>query len=244
MYEIWLSRISDTGAAQRVTTVDKTNATSIPVPVSLALGNYRYQVRAIDSQGKMTTWSLPSDFKVEPPGKMLTPSGITNSTTPTFTWQQVEGAVRYDLWIADQSGNIYVREQNLTGTSFTSTKGFVNGHYRVWVMPVGTTVPGKWSTAMAFTVNSVARSEWTSPGATTNTTPKFQWTPAANAVRYELWVDKVGGLSKVVHSTNVTTNSYKPVTLLAAGTYRAWVRAFDATGVASVWSLALDFRVV
>ena len=175
---------------------------------------------------------------------MLTPSGTGNSTTPTFTWQPVAGAVRYDLWIADQSGTIYVREQNLTGTSFTSTKGFVNGDYRVWVMPVGAGVSGKWSTALAFSVKTVARAVLTSLGATTNGTPKIQWTPAANAVKYELWVDNVGGPSKVIHSTNVTTNSYRPTTALAAGTYRAWVRAFDATGAASVWSLALDFRVV
>ncbi len=244
MYEVWLSKISATGSAQRVTTVDKTNATSVPVPVSLALGNYRFQVRAIDSEGKMTTWSLPSDFKVESAGKMLTPSGTTNTTTPTFTWQPVAGAVRYDLWVADKSGNIYVREQNLAGTSFTSTKGFVNGDYRVWVMPLGAGVPGKWSTALEFSVKTVALPVLTSPGATANGTPKIQWTPVANAVKYELWVDKVGRPPKVVHLTNVTTNSYKPATSLAAGTYRAWVRAFDATGAASVWSLALDFRVV
>jgi len=244
MYEVWLSKISETGAEQRVTSVDKTNATSIPVPVGLALGNYRYQVRAIDSQGKMTTWSLPSAFKVESAGKMLTPSGTANTTTPTFTWQPVAGAVTYDLWVADQSGNIYVRKQNLTGTSFTSTKGFVNGDYRVWVMPVGVDVSGKWSTVLAFSVKTVALPVLTSPGATSSGTPKIQWTPVVNAVKYELWVDKVGGPSKVVHLTNVTTNSYKPATSLAAGTYRAWVRAFDATGAASVWSLALDFRVV
>ncbi len=244
MYEVWLSKLSVTGAAQRVTTVNKTNATSVPVPVGLELGNYRYQVRAIDSQGKLTTWSLPSDFKVETAGKMLSPSGTTNSITPTFTWQAVAGADRYDLWVADQSGNVNLRNQNVTGTSFKSTRSFVNGDYRVWVMPVGATVPGKWSTTLTFTVKAVAKPELTSPGTTTNATPKFQWTPAANAVRYELWVDKVGGPSKVVHSTNVTTNSYKSATSLATGTYRAWVRAFDATGAVSVWSVALDFRVV
>lgn len=244
MYEVWLSKISENGSAQRVTTVNKTNATSIPMPTRLEPGNYRYWVRAIDSLGKMTSWSAASDLRIEAVGKMLTPSGTTTSTTPAFTWQAVAGAVKYDLWVADQSGQVYVREQNLTGTSFTSTKGFVNGDYRAWVMPVGATTPGKWSTALAFTVKNVARPEFTSPGATTNSTPKIQWTPAATAVRYELWVDKVGGPSKVVHSTNVTTNSYKPLTSLAAGTYRAWVRAFDATGAASVWSVALDFRVV
>lgn len=244
MYEVWLSKISANGSAQRITTVNKTNATSIPMPTNLELGSYRYWVRAIDSQGKMTAWSSPSDLNVQTAGKMLTPSGTTSTTTPTFTWQPVAGAVKYDLWVADQSGKVYVREQNVTGTSYTSTKGFINGDYRVWVMPIGSTASGLWSTALTFSVKTVARPVFTSPGATTNGTPKIQWTPAANAVKYELWVDKVGGSSKVIHSTSLTTNSFKPATALAAGTYRAWVRAIDAAGTASVWSVALDFRVV
>ena len=244
MYEVWLSNLSGTGGAQRITTVDKTNATSTPIPANLALGDYRYWVRAIDSQGKMTTWSSPSNFNVETAGTVLTPTGTTNSTTPTFTWKPVAGAVRYDLWVADASGTVYLRDQNVSGNSYTASKGFVNGDYRVWVMPVGATTSGKWSSAVAFKVNAVARPELTAPGATTNSTPKIQWTPVSNAVRYELWVDKVGGPAKVIHLSNITTNSYKAVTALSTGSYRMWVRAFDATGAASVWSPALDFRVV
>lgn len=243
MYEVWLSDLSATSGSQRVASVDKTNATSLPMPTSLNLGNYRYWVRAIDSQGKMTTWSLPTDFKVETAGRILSPSGTTNSTAPTFKWNSVPGAVRYDLWVSDQSGRLYVREQNIIGTSYTSSRGFANGEYRVWVMPVGATASGKWSSPSNFTVNVVARPKFASPGAITNSTPTINWTASTNAARYELWVDKVGGSSKVIHQTNITANSHIVSAPLPSGTYRAWVRAFDASGAASVWSLALDFRV-
>ena len=244
MYDVWLSDLSVTRGSQRVASVDKTNTTSLPLPTSLALGNYRYWVRAVDSQGKMTTWSLPTDFRVETAGRVLSPSGTTNSTTPIFNWNSVPGAVRYDLWVSDQTGKLYVREQNITGTSYTSSRGFVNGEYRVWVMPVAATASGKWSLVSKFTVNSIARPKFTSPGATTKNTPSINWTASANAARYELWVDKVGGSSKVIHQTKIAANSYTVTAPLPRGTYRAWVRAFDASGAASVWSMALDFHIV
>jgi len=243
-YEVYLSDLSATGGAKRIASVDKTNATSMPVPTGLALGNYRYWVRAIDSQGKMTSWSSPTDFKVETAGKITGPVGTTNTATPTITWKQVAGAVRYDVWVADKSGNVYLRDQNVTGTSYTPSKAFLNGDYRVWVMPIGTTASGQWSFAADFTVKVTPRPTLTSPGATSNSTPTFKWTASTGAVRYELWVDRIGGASSVIHQTNVATNSYKPAMPLASGMYRAWVRAFDSAGIASVWSASVDFRVV
>ena len=74
--------------------------------------------------------------------------------------------------------------------------------------------------------------------------PTLKWTASSGAVRYELRVDKVGGSSTVIHETNLATNAYKSPTPLRSDLYRAWVRAFDSTGVASVWSDALDFSVV
>ena len=74
--------------------------------------------------------------------------------------------------------------------------------------------------------------------------PTFNWTASIGAVRYELWIDKIGGASKVIHQTNVAIKSYKAATPLTSGLYRVWVRAFDSTGLASVWSAAQDFRVV
>ena len=243
-YEVYLSDLSAAGGAKRIASVDKTNATSMPVPTSLELGNYRYWVRAIDSQGKLTSWSSPTDFKVETAGKIIGPTGTTNTATPTITWKQVAGAVRYDVWVVDKSGNVYLRDQNVTGTSYTSSKAFLNGDYRVWVMPIGTTASGKWSFASDFTVKVTPRPTLMSPRATTNSTPTFNWTPSPSAVRYELWVDKIGGSSNVIHQINLATNSYKATTPLTSGMYRAWVRAFDSAGIASVWSAGLDFRVV
>jgi uncharacterized repeat protein (TIGR01451 family) len=243
-YEVWLSALSTNSVAQRVASVNSTNATSMPVPVNLALGNYRYWVRAMDSQGKQTSWSSPSDFKVETGVKITNPVGTTNTSTPTFTWKPVAGAVRYDVWINDKSGNVYVRDQNVTGTSYTAARSFANGDYRVWVKAIGATTEGVWSATTAFTVKAISRPTLTAPGATTSSTPTFTWTASSGATRYELWVDKVGGPTKVVFKSNLTANSFKATTPLQTGSYRVWVRAFDSSGLASSWSAALEFRVV
>jgi len=243
-YEVWLTDLSKSSGATRISGVEKTNATSMPVPASLELGNYRYWVRAFDSQGKQTSWSSSADFKVETAGKITGPTGTTNNTTPTITWKSVPGARRYDVWVVDKSGNLYVRDQNVAGTTYTPSKLFANGDYRVWVKPIGATTSGTWSTVSAFSVAAIARPTLTSPGATTNSTPTFAWTAIPNAVRYELWVDKVGGASKVIYNANVTPTSFNTLTPLSSGSYRAWVRAIDSTGAASLWSLARDFSVV
>ncbi|MCA9010517.1 MAG: hypothetical protein KDB01_12260, partial [Planctomycetaceae bacterium] len=243
-YEVWLSALSTNHGAQRVAGVNSTNATSMPVPVNLPLGNYRYWVRAVDSQGKLTSWSSSADFRVQTSAKITGPVGTTNTPSPTFTWRPVTGAVRYDVWVNDSSGKLYVRDQNVTGTSYTASRSFANGDYRVWVRPIGATTEGNWSAATAFSVNAISRPTLTAPGAATSSTPNFAWTASSGATRYELWVDKVGGPVKVLYKSNLTTNSFKSSTPLQTGTYRVWVRAFDSSGMASTWSVALEFRVV
>lgn len=81
-------------------------------------------------------------------------------------------------------------------------------------------------------------------GATGDTTPTITWTASTNADHYELWVDNLTtGQSKAVWQGNVTAASFTPSSPLTAGTYRAWVRAFNSAGQASDWSYALDFTV-
>ena len=73
--------------------------------------------------------------------------------------------------------------------------------------------------------------------------PIFSITASANAVRYELWVNQVGGATRALHDTQITTETYTSTTDLLAGTYRAWLRAFNADGIASGWSARFEFTV-
>ena len=76
------------------------------------------------------------------------------------------------------------------------------------------------------------------------TTPTFTWAAVADSVRYELWVDDPAiGTAAIIHQQSLTTNSYTPLTALAKGTYRIWVRAFNVSGNAGNWSNEVDFTI-
>jgi len=47
-----------------------------------------------------------------------------------------------------------------------------------------------------------------------------------------------------LRDSTIYTKTYNAFDLLAAGDYRAWVRAFNSEGESSVWSSPIDFSVV
>ncbi len=243
-YDIWLDDLNGT-APQQITTVSTSPTNALSVPVALNLGNYRYYVRAVDAAGNRTAWSTPSTFTVAAAPTLLSPATNISDTTPTFTWTAVPGATRYDLWVSNRQTGLFVREQNVVGTSHTFTTVFPAANYRVWVQAIGANATGAWSQALDFTVHNIAAPTLNGPPATTsNVRPTITWTSSTGAVRYELWVDKVGGPTKVINLTNLTATSYTPTANLATGTYRAWVRAVNSVGVTSNWSTLLQFTIV
>jgi hypothetical protein len=61
---------------------------------------------------------------------------------------------------------------------------------------------------------------------------------------YELWVNNVStGTSRIINETTLTGLSFTPATPLAAGVYRAWVRAIGPGNVPVLWSRGVDFTV-
>ena len=66
-------------------------------------------------------WTPPIDIFVGGRPDMLSPSGATGDTTPSFVWKPVDGAVRYDLWVDEVGGaQQVIRESDPTATSFTA----------------------------------------------------------------------------------------------------------------------------
>jgi predicted phage tail protein len=62
-------------------------------------------------------------------------------------------------------------------------------------------------------------------------------------VRYDLWVNQIGGQSQIIRQQNLITTSYTPGNSLPAGSYRAWIRAISSSGEFSPWSLEVAFAV-
>jgi GEVED domain/Matrixin len=129
---------------------------------ALAVGNYRAYVRAFavgngGNAGGDTVgdWSTPLDFFVG--GRpVINPPGSTTDTTPTITWQAVQGANGYDIFIALASDptNPLITEDGIGTASYEVQQPLAQGEYRVWVRAINATDGTKslWSNAAVLNI--------------------------------------------------------------------------------------------
>lgn len=173
---------------------------------------------------------------------LKTPTGGGQTTRPTFTWDAVEGATSYEIWVNQVGGqNAIIREQGLTGTSFSATNDLSAGDYLAWIRVSGETGDSIWSGAQSFSIN-LATVEITSPGTTTaETRPVIEWTAVDGATSYDIWINHVGVQNQFIRE-DVDANSFTPSTEFEEGTYRVWVRA-QTDSAQSEWSAGLTFTV-
>ncbi len=141
-------------------------ATTWTPSANLAVGNYRWWVQAVGPNGQAANWSAATDFHVGGAARFTNPAS-SYGPTPTFTWQTVDGAGRYELQInrVDVPQTNVVRESNLTGNSFTVPFNLVSGGtYRAWIRAISSTGElGPWSSALNFTVASADNLDWPEP---------------------------------------------------------------------------------
>ena len=237
-----------------VTTADpKLYRIQFPTALTAASGSYVLRVTAAgiaDLAGNAATNNVQSAWVMNANGIMgvpaiTSPTGAVNDATPTITWNAITYAAKYDLWVDNLTtgASQVIRQQNLTGTSFTPSANLSFGEYRMWIRAVnGAGTPGAWGAGVNF---RIAAPTVTAPiGTASSDTPTIAWSAVDGASRYDLWVDNVSaGISQVIRRASVTTTSAIPASPLAPGMYRAWVRAFDAVGYSTGWSAASDFTV-
>ena len=143
-------------------------ASSVAAP-----GTGRWWILAWNKTGP-GPWSDGFEFAVAPPAgsavprpgtpgaaTLLGPSGTLSSSTPTYTWAAVPGAMWYYLWVDDATGpritEWYTAVQAGcaagTGTcAVTPSVPLASGPGRWWVNAWNTAGFGPWSSASAFTV--------------------------------------------------------------------------------------------
>jgi uncharacterized protein YkwD len=246
-YDVCVNNLS-TGQSQVIRqTVTTTSLTPVN-PVSR--GQYTFWVRAANSAGAFGAWSAAFNFLIDTTAPAIptftAPAAPTSNLTPTIAWSA--GAARYDLWVNSLTTgkNQIIRQQTFATNSFTPATPLPVGSYVAWVEAFDSTNQTRgWSASFNFTITPPAAPSQVSPaGSTAITTPTFTWAAVADAVRYELWVDDPAiGTAAIIHQQSLTTNSYTPLAALAKGTYRIWVRAFNASGNAGAWSNEVDFTV-
>lgn len=170
------------------------------------------------------------------------------NSQPTFEWNTVTGADRYELQIAK---NLAFTEDAVT-LSKESTTGVVDTsliddkyYWRVRATK-GTEndIVSQWSGTRSFTLDTLP------PAAPALTVPskdaaldampsKFQWSDVTGAATYSFALDRNNGFgSPIASGAALTKSEYAVGTVLTSGTYYWRARSHDAIGNASDWTVS------
>ena len=250
-YDVWVNQIDSRGnqsvfeIARDLTAVTYT-LTKVPE------GDFRWWVRAYNdgASGKANAasqWSEPAEFSAGDIVPEITmPRGISSGIRPTITWNDIDFIGRWEIQISSTNNQIPdIIDDQVRTNSYTPTVDLPAGDYFVWVRAISRRGEFTgWSDPVLFTTTA-GRPSITAPATpTSDLLPQFEWTAVDDAVRYDLWLDVVGGTRQIIRNPNITTNSFIPFSPLDTGDYRVWVRAIAADGTSSPWSTAYNFTIV
>ncbi len=250
-YELWVDQV---GGTKRIIYQPALTTNTFTPTTPLPNGSYDVWVRAIGTDGEAGAWSMryrfQMDYRVGP--VTVSPVGVTTDTTPTFTWNAIDGAVSYNLWVDNLTTGvmrtIYVNVPHVNGVAqitYTPPSPMRASDYRWWVQAVaanGDTTG--WSIQKDFLIPIPTL--FAPLGTVTTGTPTFRWSGVNEFVRYDLWVDNLTtGATQVIREQNLpaTPKSYVPPLPLRNGDFRAWIRGIDKDGLYSSWSAFADFTV-
>ena len=257
-YELWVWWDKDTGW-QQIGGDSLTGTRYRHESVSVGT-KYFYVILAVNAAGEKSAWPGQERSYHHFSATVVDPSVSTPPSVPTLeadprensvdlSWQEVTGAVRYELWVWWNSDTSWqqIGGDNLTGTTFshkevaTGTKYYytilaVNaaGEKSAWpgkersYHHVSATVPGPSATSPL--------SEPTLEAVASEGEVELSWTEVSGAERYELWVwwngtsrwQQLGG-------DNLTDSSYRHSDVSAGTTYYYTILALNAVGEKSAW---------
>jgi len=239
-YDVWVDSLT-TRTSQYLRNTNVPGASL--VVDDFDIGRYLVWVRARNSRGDLTPWSPQTLIVVNMPTTGLTVTGDTLTSLATFRWDAVPGATTYDVWVDNLTTKVnqFIRNTSVA-TNSLEMPSLTQGSYRAWVR--ARDVNGAfytWSTQFNFVYQRAAQM-LTPPSSPQVPRPLFTWTAVAGAVRYELVISDEN-LVPVMTESNLTSPFFTPATDLAAGSYRAWVRAIDSGDNSTSPSARISFSV-
>lgn len=238
-YDVWVDRLTSRTSQY----LRNTNVTTSSLAVdNFAIGRYGVWVRARNSRGDLTQWSNQGVINVSYGPENLEANAVSFLTTARVSWGAVAGATAYDVWVDNLTTNTtqFVRNTNVAATTL-SLPSLTVGSYRAWIRAKD--VNGAlyaWSAPLSFEFQKAVR-VLGPPASPSVPRPQFSWTAVAGALNYELVIADTSLTPLQTHS-NLTDVYFTPDTDLAAGSYRAWITAFDGSGnsfVGPVFSFAV-----
>ncbi len=175
------------------------------------MGTYRIWVRGRDAGGVTTPWLNMTEILIVAPPSATGPASATFNRRPTFTWTGVAGAQTYELRLVNEVNGVVTTQTGLTTTSWTPPSNLADGPYRWQVLaqsPSG--IRSLWSTAQPLFIGG--RPTVTVPSGVSGNQPNITWASVGGAVRYELWIDRVGVQSVISRGISLQNLLYACIT--------------------------------
>ena len=218
-------------------TAEGVDGTRYSPPTTLNSDQFWWRVRAVDLAGQPTPWATSlfgfqrqwpdKPVAVYPQGPTGAPTALASSDLEYYQWTPVQHATSYELYTAsDANMTVGVDVCTVMGTTYAPRNagdcGFHSGSTTFWEVrpidapyPVGSGLPGIFSTVQAFT--------WTDPGTS------GVWNPSNIATNLKAAVDGGGIVNPATGCTDVLcdgvpttpTLSWDPVP--GANSYRVYV---------------------
>jgi glycoside hydrolase-like protein len=276
-YYLWVSKVNDNGSLTTVHTkwydaslvCSRTTCTITPIGVTLSSGNYRWWIQTWN-EGGYGPWSSLMDFSlpaIPPPGEatLVSPNGSIADTTPTYTWNKVNNATWYYLWVSRVNGDgslttVHTKWYDspvVCGPSSCSIAPagvtLSSGNYRWWIQTWNDGGYGPWTSAMNFSLEAPGAATLVSPnGSIAATTPDYTWNKVNDSTWYYLWVSRVNGDGSLTtvyakwytsaEACSAGICSITPDVALSAGDYRWWIQTWNEAGYGP-WSSFKNFTL-
>ena len=162
----------------------------------------------------------------------------------TFTWDEIRGALRYELYLGPGQGTGQATTVSVDDTSYMLSADHPIGWRDAWVRGVAHDLTrGFWSPLVTYHARSAVQATKVDTGSDP-LRPVISWTALAGAETYELQVNNLTtGAQNVIHEMLPNTDlSFIPTADLGLGTYQVWVRGINA-GLPAAWAGAVTFDV-
>lgn len=148
--------------------------------------------------------------------QVLSPTGTISDPFPVITWEAVDGATSYDLWVSDlDNRQVLFVQTGLSTTSFTPIESLNIGRLRIWAkanFADGSTTgwgPGRDSNLQAVPVitGPVNLTQPLTPFKLNDTTPTIEWTSPPGARSFDIFFSDQTRLT----STTYTVRNLTPL---------------------------------
>ncbi len=244
-YQVQINNVTTGVARFREATV---TGTSYTPSQDMALGEYNVWIRPVFASDVAGNWSSTQTAFLLPAVTWTSMPRTQLISKPTLTWNNLKGAVKYDLWGDNFSAGItqvfrlFVNGATGATTSWTPPTDLAMGKHRFWIRGIDAKGnAGRWSVLYEALV--VTQVKPTGPALSTfDATPTFTWNAVPGAASYQFFLRNQATNTMVFDGLSVATNTFTPASNIPSGNYKWWVLAVSSAQAGSIRSGGAELR--